>query len=378
MANKEANTESSPSYAHWHASIGIVFCVTALVIFSLITLFSAESSIAITQQYFNKQLLFLGVSVAAACIVFKLDLEKLRPLWPILAIGLIGALVVVLLIGAKVNGAKRWIDLGFFKLQPSEFCKIGIVFVLAHYFAKYQRYMNEFWRGIIIPCLIFGIPFGLILLEPDFGTAILCAGVSVTLMFIAGVSLFWLGSFAAAGVAGISCLVYLDPVRIKRVTSFLNPEQHRVDDGYQLWQSLLAFGSGGTDGVGLGQSRQFSFLPEAHTDFVFAIIGEEMGYPFAAAVALLFVFFFIFGIVGLRQVKDSFLFYLALGGILMVSFQAFINMGVVMGLLPTKGISLPFVSYGGSNLLTMFILVGLILNAFFTGAKKQRAKTVEV
>ncbi len=378
MPSDKEPTPSFPTHAHWNASIGLVFCVTALIVFSLITLFSANSSFAISQNYFNKQVIFLGVAIVAAVFVLTLNLEKLRKLWPIVAIAVVVGLIVVLLIGAKVNGARRWIDLGFVKLQMSEFAKIGIIFVLAHYLAKYQRYVDGFWQGIVIPCIIFGIPFALIILEPDFGTAILCALVCVTLLFIAGSPVIWLGMFGLMGAIGIGVLVWFDPVRIKRVTSFLDPEANRLDDGYQLWQSLLAFGSGGMNGIGLGQSRQFDFLPEAHTDFIFAIIGEEMGYPFAAMVALLFVFFFTFAIMGLRQVKDTFLFYLSLGSILMIVYQAFINMAVVMGCAPTKGISLPFVSYGGSNLLSMFILVAIIINCFFASAKKQRLKTVEV
>ena len=173
-------------------------------------------------------------------------------------------------IGVKVNGAQRWIGFGPLRIQPSEFAKIGLVLLFAHYFASNQRRIVTFTQGFIIPSILLGLIAGLILLQPDFGTAFLCGAVGATLMFQAGTSLRWLLPVASMAVIGFSILVYFDPVRIRRVTSFLNVEENANDSSYQLWQGILAFGVGGLEGVGLGMGRQqMHFLPEAHTDFIF-------------------------------------------------------------------------------------------------------------
>ncbi|WP_407679873.1 FtsW/RodA/SpoVE family cell cycle protein, partial [Candidatus Chordibacter forsetii] len=196
-----------------------------------------------------------------------------------------------------------------------------------------------------------------------FGTCFLCGAVGATLLFQAGVGLRWLLPVAGLAVAAFSILVYFDPVRIRRVTSFLDVEANANDSAYQLWQGMLAFGVGGIEGVGLGMGRQqMYFLPEAHTDFIFPVIGEELG--LLTTISILLTFLLLFFTVGLklRQVSRMHEYLLAMGALLFVVLQAIINIGVVTGCLPTKGMSLPFISYGGSNLVVTFIFVGLVIN----------------
>ncbi len=213
--------------------------------------------------------------------------------------------------------------------------------------------------------MITGAVCGLIILQPDFGTCFLCGAVAATMMFQAGTSLKWLLPVAGLAVAGFSALVYFDPHRIRRVTSFLDVEANADDSAYQLWQGMLAFGVGGVDGVGLGMGRQqMHFLPEAHTDFIFPVIGEELGLLCTFTIVLCFVFLFGFVYWRLRQAPRMYEYLVAMGSILFVSLQAIINMGVVTGSMPTKGMSLPFISYGGSNLMVTFIFLGLIVNVF--------------
>jgi cell division protein FtsW len=250
-------------------------------------------------------------------------------------------------------------------LQVSEIGKLGLLFALAHYMATNRRQIDEFVRGFLAPCGILAVICGLIIIEPDFGTAFLCGAVGGTLLFLAGVRLRFLVPSAIGALCLFAVAVYNDPVRLQRITSFLDVEGNRGDSSYQLWQGILAFVAGGFDGVGLGAGRQqMSFLPEAHTDFIFAIVGEELGFVFTAGVVILFMTLFFVGVMQLKRAPDLYQYLLIVGALLFITLQALINIGVVTGCLPTKGMSLPFISYGGSNLVFMFTLTGIILNGF--------------
>lgn len=348
------------------------FCVSCLTLLGLVVLSSASLSFSGNSNYFIKQLMWLGFAVLAGIVAAFVNIEWLRRFtWWIAAATAVGlVLVLVPGIGVEVNGARRWVDLGFMRMQVSEFAKLGYLFVIAHYLAENQRDLDKFVKGFFIPSVWIGSVCLLILLEPDFGTAFLVGAVGGTLMFLAGVRLLYLVPSLIGACTLFGVAIFHDPVRLARIVSFLNVEANKSDGAYQLWQGILAFGAGGLDGVGLGQGRQQNaFLPEAHTDFIFSIVGEELGLFCTAGVVIAFGVFLCAGLWNLRKAPNLFNFTLVAGALLFVILQAIINMGVVTGLLPTKGMSLPFISYGGSNLVLMFVLCGLIFNCFRSWAK---------
>ena len=345
----------------------IVVCVAALVSLGLVVLFSASSPIkGGPYAYLYKQFIFLALAIGAGWLVAIADLEQLRKFaWPAAAVALV-ALVLVLIphIGIAVKGSRRWLGLGGVRLQVSEFAKLALVFSLAHYLALNQSRLHDFWRGFALPLGWIGLFAVLALVEPDFGAAMLLGVIGVILLFLAGARLKFLLPSVGAALLAFAVLVLHNPVRLQRVLSFLDPEANRQGTGYQPWQALLAFAAGGVDGVGLGNGRQQNaFLPEAHTDYIFAIMGEEMGLIFTLLTVGLFVTIFIAGLLHVRRAPNLFQFLLVTGCVLLITLQAIINLGVVTSLLPSKGMSLPFISAGGSNLLLMGLLVGIIINS---------------
>jgi len=358
-----AGTLTANKSTNWVTAY-VVTVSLGLTMMGLVMLFSA-GAVRGAQDLLFKQIVWVVVSLLVGGYASIVNLDWLRNrtilIFGLCLIGLV--LTLIPGIGVKVNGAQRWIGLGSLRIQPSEFAKIGMVLLLAKYFAVEQRMIGSLVKGFLVPSILIGSVCGLILLQPDFGTCFLCGTVGAILMFQAGVGLKWLMPVAGLAVSVFSILVYFDPVRIRRVTSFLDVEANANDSAYQLWQGMLAFGVGGVEGVGLGMGRQqMYFLPEAHTDFIFPVIGEELG--LVATFGILIAFFILFFSVGvkLRQVSKLHEYLLAMGSLLFVILQAIINIGVVTGCLPTKGMSLPFISYGGSNLVVTFIFVGLIIN----------------
>ncbi len=361
----------APPFSFWKIPpVGWVLTavVLALTFLGLIVLFSASHPMhSDPTVLLRKQLMWLVIATALGGFTLMIDLEALRPFVWLLAGAAVLLLVLVLVpgIGVRVNGAQRWIDFGPMQLQVSEVGKLGLLFALAHYLAQNRRRLDAFVRGFLVPCAMLALFCGLILVEPDFGTAFLCGAVGGVMLFLAGVRLKFLIPAALGALAVFAVMVYHDPVRMRRITSFLDVEGNRLDASYQLWQGMLAFGAGGLHGVGLGAGRQqLSFLPEAHTDFIFAIVGEELGFFFTTGVVLLFMLLFFVGVIQLRRAPNLYQYLLVMGALLFITFQALINIGVVTGCLPTKGMSLPFISYGGSNLVLMFVLTAIILNGF--------------
>lgn len=361
---------SAPPAASFAGGALVLVCVSALVILGLTILYSATRSVPEhATALLIRQGVWLGLAFGFCAIGAYLPLDRMRSLSWLFLLGSALLLVAVLIpgIGAEINGSRRWIRLGPLNFQPSEFSKVGLIFCLAHYLAHHQRYRKEFLRGFFLPLTLVGLWSGLILLQPDFGTAALCGALGFTLLFLFGTRLLFLIPSGGLALAAFSVLVYLDPVRMARITAFLDVEGNRQDSSYQLWQGLLAFASGGLQGTGLGNGRQqMYFLPEAHTDFIFAIVGEELGLVFTLGTVALYLILFTAGMRLLSRAPNLYQFLLVQGAILLIIFQALINLGVVTGLLPTKGMSLPFVSYGGSNLVVMFFLVGILLNAYRT------------
>jgi len=335
----------------------IVVCAIGLTFLGLTILFSASSAFKQGPYYYlDKQVVGVAGATALCLVVSRINLDYLRRYagWiaGILLVGL--TLVLVPHVGVWRGGARRWL---------SEFAKLGLVFWLAHTLALNQTRIGDFKRGYLYPFASIGAFALLVYKEPDFGTAALMVAVGVALLFLAGAK--WRYLIPTIGVTiGLFCLAVMhNPNRLRRFEAFLDVEGNKQGGTYQLYQSLAAFASGGAGGVGLGQGRQqFNFLPEAHTDFIFAVVGEELGMWFTLGVVAVFVIMFIAGIVHLRRAPNLFHFLLASGCLLLICLQAIINIGVVTGLFPTKGMSLPFISAGLSNLLLMGILIGVIVN----------------
>ncbi len=373
MSRKAPATESTRGPLFLNPAALIVVCVIGLTILGLTILFSATASFRQGPYfYLGKQLLGVGLAIMVCFVVSRLDLEfARRHVWILAAVALI-TLVLVLIpgIGIEVNGSRRWLGVGAVRFQASEFAKFALVFCLAHYLAINQTRIGEFKRGYLVPLIIIGAFSGLIVLEPDFGTGALTVAVGLILLFLAGAK--WRYILPTVGLAGaaFAMLIMANPNRLRRFLAFLDVEGNRQGGTYQLYQSLAAFAVGGTDGAGLGQGRQqMNFLPEAHTDFIFAVMGEELGLAFTLGTVVVFTIIFIAGLVHLRRAPNLFQFLLVTGSLLLICLQAIINLGVVTGLLPTKGMSLPFISAGLSNLLLMGILVGIILNTQRTWTK---------
>lgn len=344
----------------------IAICAVALTFLGLTILFSASA--AYKQGpffYLKKQLIGAVLASAVAYVVSRLDLENLRRYSWYIGGACLLLLIAVLIPGVGVwrNGARRWIGYGPVLLQISEFAKLALVFCLAHYLALNQTRIGEFKRGYIYPLAIIGAFALLVQRQPDFGTAALMVTVGLALLFLAGARWRYILPTIAAVLALFSVAVINNPNRLQRFLAFLDVEGNKQSGTYQLYQALAAFAVGGVRGAGLGQGRQqLNFLPEAHTDMIFAVLGEELGLCFSLGVVAAFLAIFIAGWIHLSRAPNLFQFLLVTGCILLICLQSIINLGVVTGIFPTKGMSLPFISAGLSNLLLMGLLVGVMIN----------------
>ena len=344
----------------------ILVAAVALTVLGVTVLFSASMSIRTDPYFFvRRQICFVGAALLIGFLAARLNFERLRGLtwWLVGIVGIGLLLVLVPGIGVEVNGSRRWFDFGPVRLQISDCAKVAMVFALAHYLANNQKDIGHFLRGFVYPLGGVGLCALLILLEPDFGTAMLVGAVGVTMLWLAGARLIYLIPSVLLGAGALGLAILHNPVRLARITSFLDVEANRSDGAYQLWQAILAFGAGGVQGVGIGNGRQqMAFLPEAHTDFIFAIVGEELGLAVTLGVVVVFALIFLAGVMHMRRAPNLFQYLLVGGCLMLLTLQAIINLGVVTGLLPTKGMSLPFISYGGSNLMLMATVVGVMLN----------------
>lgn len=342
----------------------LAFCVAALLSLSMVMLYSAGMTKDGT-RYLIMQLIWCGIGLVACAVATRVDYHLLRKFsWVIYGIAVVLlAVVLVKTVGHKTNGARRWFDFHGVRFQPSELGKIALIIILAWYIERYQRLMHTWKHGIAWPCLIIGTVLALIFVEPDRGTTILMASVSGALLLIAGVRWKYILPPAAIGLAGFAVAIAVDPVRMRRIFSWLDLEEHKTGAGFQAYHAMLAIGSGGWTGLGLGNGRQkLGWVPEHHTDFIFSIIGEELGLVATILVVLTFVVLVACGLFISMRAKDTFGFVLGCGITFLIGLQAFINIGVVTSALPNKGLPLPFVSYGGSNLLAMLSCVGVMFN----------------
>jgi cell division protein FtsW len=350
----------------------LVFCVAALLSLGMVMLYSASMSDVVNQRhvgahYLIMQLIWCALGFVACVVTASLDYRLLKKIaWPLLGISVV--LIALVLVPTKVtrviNGARRWIDFGPIRLQPSELARLALIIALAWYAERFQRQMATFKRGILIPGIFIAPVLALIILEPDFGSTILLATVCVTMLVISGVRMRYVLPPLIIGIVGVAWLIWHDPVRHDRILAFLDPEKYKdTRAGYQSWQALLALGSGGWTGLGLGNGRQkLGFVPEHHTDFILSIIGEELGLVCTLLVVLAFLVLVLCGLFIASRARDRFGALLASGLTLLIGLQAAINIGVVTSALPNKGMPLPFISYGGSNLLAMLTCIGILLS----------------
>ena len=342
----------------------LAFCIAALLALGMVMLYSSSMAQAGT-HYLFMQMIWCSLGLMICVTVASNDYQILKKLaWPLFGLALL-LLVLVLVpgIGRKINGARRWFDFGGIRFQPSELAKLALIVAMAWYGERCQRQMDTWKRGILIPGLIIGSMLGLIFIEPDRGTTILMAAVTGAMLLIAGVKMKYVIPPFLAGAVALGFSLYHDPVRAKRIFSWINLEESKSGTGYQAYQAMLALGSGGWTGLGLGNGRQkLGFLPEHRTDFIFAVIGEELGLIATLLVVLTFVTIVACGIFISARARDKFGFLLGVGVTFLIGLQAFINIGVVTSALPNKGLPLPFISYGGSNLLAMLTCVGLLFS----------------
>ena len=340
-----------------------------LALFGVVMVYSASAVIALQENhnqfhYVIKQGVWTLIGFAAMFVAMRIDYQRLNRAWVIYGLLLVTILLLVAVFAfPPVNGARRWIKLSGFSAQPSEVAKLTLAMFLAHFLARRAGEETSFWKTFL-PCLIvLGIVAGLVAKEPDLGTALMLAIICLTICFAAGVRPRHMIYAAVPALLFVGKMVIFTPFRWRRITSFVNPWADPQDTGYQVVQSLIAVGSGGQHGLGFAQGRQkLLFLPFAHSDFIFAVIGEELGLIGALVVVFVFAIFLWRGMRAALRAPDRFGMLLGIGIVVGIVAQALLNMSVVLALLPTKGIPLPFISYGGSSLVPTLAGVGILLN----------------
>jgi cell division protein FtsW len=344
----------------------VVLCLTAL---GVVMVFSAGAAFGAKRYgdwtyFLRRESLFAVAGLAAFTFGLRTDYSVYRR-WSYPLLGLVIALLAaVLIFGTRANGALRWFRLGPLSFQPSELAKFAVVLYLAVLLSRNAERVRAFSLGFMPPLLMTGVVVGLIVVQPDLGTALILGTVMLVMMFASGAPMRYL-ALAVLVTAPVvwKVLITGKAWRMKRMLAFLEPWQHCQDAGYQLCESLISIGSGGVWGQGLGASRQkLFFLPEAHTDFILAIIGEELGLVGVMVLLMAFLVLFWRGLVAALRARDAFGSYLAFGITSLFALQALGNMGVVLGLLPTKGLALPFISYGGTSLVVSLFMMGVLAN----------------
>jgi len=346
----------------------IMVSVIMLLVVGVLMVYSSTVVLSINKYgsswyYLTRHLIKVLFSVLVMLIFWRIDYRVLRRLSIPLILGIFVLLVVVLFKEDTSHGAKRWLDLGLIRFQPSELLKLCIIISLADYIERFVDRMGEIKYGLIIPVVVVGIFQLLIILEPDFGTVMSLVIIMVAMLLTGGTRLTHLGLFILCAIPVAVAMVFFSPYRWSRIICFLNPWKEPSGCGFQLIQSFIAFGRGGVFGVGIGQGQQkLYFLPEIHTDFIFSIIGEEFGLLGGISVIVLFCWFFYRGIRVSMRTRDLFSYLLGTGIVVMIAVQTIINIGVTTGMLPTKGLPLPFVSWGGSSLLVNMASVGILLS----------------
>lgn len=364
----------------------LIFAVVALVSFGVLMVYSASAVYAEAQTgdsmyFFKRQIMNAILGMGALFLGSRIGYQRLVKLaYPLLGLTVV-LLILVLIpaVGTRVGGSSRWLRLGIMNFQPGELAKITFVIYLACSLTRKKEKLRAFSAGFLPHLLVSGVLVILLLGQPDFGTAATLTMILFLMLYVAGTRLVYIAVAALAALPMAYGLVVGSEYRMRRLLAFLDPWSHRFDIGYQISESLMSFGSGGVFGAGLGEGKhKLFFLPAAHTDFIFSSIGEELGLIGACAVLLVIGLVVFRGVRIAWRAQDLFATHLAFGLSLLVALQALVNMGVVIGLLPTKGLTLPFVSYGGSSMICSMLAVGILLDISATRLKKVHAEQAKV
>ena len=355
-----------------HYDSPLFAAILGLIIISVVMVYSSSSVVALTSYddaafFARRQLIWAVVGFLAMAITMRMDHRRLGEQRVVMAILLVSFLLLAATlvpgIGRMVNGSRRWLRFGMLSFQPSEFAKVALVVYLSYYIAKKGERIRDFMNGITPAYVVAGVFMATAVFQPDFGTTMTIALVTGIMLFAGGANVLHLGATVLAGLPFMYLAVFHKAYRARRIFSFLDPWADPQGAGHQIIQSFLAFGSGGIFGRGLGEGRQkLLFLPERHSDFIYAVIGEELGLIGALVVLALFLFLLWRGMRIALSANERFSRLLAFGITLLVCLQALMNMAVVTGLFPTKGIALPLVSYGGSSLVITMGVLGVLLN----------------
>ena len=352
----------------------LFLAVLALLVIGIVMLFStsayARDSHGDVYFFIRRQAIWIGIGLVACIFAALMNYQFWQKTWWLWFAVAIAALALCYIphIGMRINGSRRWVGYGPITFQPSELAKIATIIFLAAWFARREKPNDNALSGFIIPLAIISVPAALVLGEVDLGTTALIGTTAFVVMFIAGTNPLWLGSLAVAGLGGLLVVATQISERMGRLSAFLHPQNYKDDAGLQQMQALIAWGSGGMDGLGLGNGRQkMLYLPYAHTDFIFPIIGEELGLRFSLLVVFLFVVIIVCGIMIALHARDRFGLLLGCGIVSLLALQAAVNIGVTTSLLPNKGLPLPFISYGGSNLAACMFGIGVLVNIYRQG-----------
>jgi cell division protein FtsW len=360
---------------HRKSAYILFLAVLGLLVIGIVMLFStsafARDSHGDVYFFIKRQAIWFGIGLVVCTFAALIDYHFWQRTWWLwFALALIAlTLCYFPPLGMRINGSRRWVGLGQLTFQPSELAKLAAIFFLAAWFSRYEKAGNNAMYGFLFPLGTISLLAGLILGEVDLGTTALLGTTAFVVMFIAGVNPLWLGIVSFAGLGAIVVVATQISERMGRLSAFLHPQNFKEDAGLQQMQALIAWGSGGMEGLGLGNGRQkMLYLPYAHTDFIFPIIGEELGLRFSLLVVFLFVVIIVCGIMIALHAKDRFGLLLGCGVVSLLALQAAVNIGVTTSLLPNKGLPLPFISYGGSNLVACLFGVGLLLNVYRQGS----------
>ncbi len=350
--------------------ISLFISVILISLFGVLMIYSssyvwAEYKFNDPYKYLKNQLLFFIVGMILMVVVSKIDYKKYFKYSNKILLFCISLLILVLIpgIGTIRNGSRSWFGVGSFGIQPSEFAKLGIIIFTSKYLSNNPKQIKKFKTGILPILLVTLFIFGLIMLQPDFGTGVIIVMTIIGILFIAGLDIKIFIRFGILGIIGVVVLILIAPYRLKRILSFLNPWSDPLGSGFQIIQSLYSIGPGGLFGLGIGNSIQKHFyLPEPQTDFIFSIISEELGFIGIIILSILFISIFYNSLKISLKCSDLFGKYLSFGITFGLIFQTILNLSVVVGLIPVTGVTLPFLSYGGSSLLITMISIGIILN----------------